>query len=123
MPRFSDILRALSLFRDVRMVMRRTGWTEDDATRLREFLRTDTGLRVGLMMRDLITRSAMSAMDSRGEKLPWEAGRVCGLRDAAATLDALASESKAPKQDPNDDRPTLDLHWLHGNDSDNDRTD
>lgn len=118
-----DLWRALCLWRDARMVTSRVGWTDDDATRLREFLKSDTGRRVGLMMRDLITRTALSAMDSRGEKLPWEAGRTCGLRDLAAILDALQSETKKPQVDPKDDRPTLDLHWLHGNDHDNDGND
>jgi hypothetical protein len=104
------------------MVTKAAGWTEDDATRLREFLRSDTGRRVGLMMRDLITRSAISAMDSRGEKLPQEAGRVVGLRDFAAWLDALASETRRAPVDPTDDRPNANLHWLHGHDDDNDRT-
>ena len=104
------------------MVVTAAQWDESDATRLREFLRTDTGTKVGLMMRDLITRGAISAMDSVGEKLPKEAGRVAGLRDLAAFLDALQREAPKPQVDPTDDRPDVNLHWLHGNERDNDRT-
>lgn len=120
MGSLADFLRAFRAWRTARMVTKAAGWTDDDAARLREFLKSDTGRRVGLMMRDLITRSAISAMDSRGEKLPQDAGRVAGLRDAAAWLDALASETKQARVDPSDDRPDLNLHWLHGHDDHND---
>lgn len=109
-------------WRTARMVMRRVSWEDDDAKALSQFLTSPAGRKLGVMMRDLILNASMRAMDVRGENLPWEAGRVVGMRDLAAFLDALLVSKDAVKPITGDDRPTDDLHWLHGNHDDASRT-
>jgi hypothetical protein len=109
-------------WRTARMVMRRVDWEDDDSKALSQFLTSSAGRKLGVMMRDLILNASMRAMDVRGENLPWEAGRVVGMRDLAAFVDALLVSKDAVKPTTGDDRPTDDLNWLHGHNDDAGRT-
>lgn len=120
--RWREFWRAIKAWRTARLVMKRAGWTDADGRELARFLASDTGRRVGITMRDLILRTALEAMNARGENLPWEAGRAAGMRDLASYLDALQMSKEEPKANLADDRPSEDLNWLHGNHDEPSRT-
>lgn len=102
--------------------MKAAGWDDGDSENLSRFLGSETGRKLGFMMRDLICRGAIAAMDTRGGELPWQAGRVAGMRDLASFVDSLQASPRPAVNAKEDTRPSDDLDWLHGNQDDTSRT-
>ena len=94
--------------------MRAATWDDGDSVNLAQFLASESGRKLGFMMRDLICRGAIAAMDTRGGDLPWQAGRVAGMRDLASFVDSLQARPQAAEKAEGDNRPSDDLNWLHG---------
>lgn len=100
-------------------------WSEKDAQNLQSFLGTETGKRFVGTLRALTVRAALVAVSRRegGNSLEWECGHASGIQDVASRIDALATVPDLVAK-PDDDRPTDDLTWTHGNsdtDTGNDR--
>lgn len=109
-----SLLRLIRLWRQVRLLTREASWDENDAAELRRFLASDTGRKLGLILRNLVTRGALSAVQARPHLLSWQCGRATGFQECAGTLDQLASWPSVAQPNPQDDRPTDDLTWLNG---------
>jgi len=86
-------------------------WTDEDRQRFREFLASETGQRLGAVLRGTLARKSIVATSMSPEKLPGECGRVAGLQDAIALLDQLSFVDEVAV--PRDDRPADDLGWLN----------
>lgn len=94
-------------------------WEKENAAALREFLASETGLKLGTMLRHLIVTQSMAAMGAESSRLFWQCGHASGVRWAAELLDQLGqweSEITPGK----DDRPSENLNWLHGKGRDDD---
>ena len=90
-------------------------WTQVDAGHLKSFMRSGTGLKLGVMLRQLTVREALSAIHAEPEKLPWTAGKAAGVTQVVQMLDGLAlSRERVETVDPK--VPTDDLSWLKDDD-------
>jgi hypothetical protein len=127
------IRRALDFWRfwrAVRFSARAVEWTAADATRLREFLGSDTGLKLGRALRQVVGQSALSAVhvgpSQSSLDLPWRCGRAAGMAETSAYLDTLAAWRvdglEEALRNNQDDRPNLDLSWLNDREHANSRT-
>jgi hypothetical protein len=90
-------------------------WTPEEAEGLRKFLRSDVGLRLGVMLRVLIDgeRSAAIRAVEAGPS-QWRCGHAAGIEAAVAAIDTLAQFIGDGPVDDADDRPADNLTWLHG---------
>ena len=94
-------------------------WTTVDAGHLKAFMRSETGLKLGVMLRQLTVREALSAIHAEPEKLPWMNGKAAGVMQMVQMLDRMALvQDREAAVDPKG--PTDDLSWLH---DDNERKD
>ena len=90
-------------------------WTQADVSQLRAFMRSGTGLKLGVMLRQLTVREALSAIHAEPEKLPWTAGKAAGVTQVVQMLDRMAlSQERVETVDPK--VPTDDLSWLKDDD-------
>lgn len=88
-------------------------WTEADSARLRNFMRSETGLKLGIHLRSLTVRGALGAIHAQSERLAWQCGQAAGTQQAVQAIDQLAQWSPEPEE-PAPGVPTDDLSWLHG---------
>ena len=96
-------------------------WSAAEAESLRTFLRSETGLRVGTMMRALIASEQSAAMRIGDEvRLAWRCGHAAGVQSAVMALDNLArwGNPGETSRAAGDERPDDTLNWLHGVQSD-----
>lgn len=84
-------------------------WTDADAKNLDAFLDSQTGLRLGAVLRHRLALAAAQAI-TRGTG-PWDAGHAAGMHTAVAVVDSLRGRAVEPAAD--DDRPSDTLDWLH----------
>lgn len=94
-------------------------WTVVDAGRLKAFMRSETGAKLGVMLRQLTVREALSAIHAEPEKLPWRNGKAAGVVQVVQMLDQMTLvQDREAAVDPR--VPTDDLSWLN---DDNERKD
>lgn len=90
-------------------------WTGGDAGDLRSFLASPAGLKLGVLLRDRLTRAAANAVNTPADstRLAWQCGHAAGMHTAVATLDLYASPPEEVSPATSDNRPSDALDWLH----------
>lgn len=86
-------------------------WEQADAVRLRAFLASETGRKLGTQLRGLTVTGALSAIHAQSERMAWQCGHAAGVQQAVQVIDQLAQWQAAPEE-PKPDVPTDDLSFL-----------
>jgi trans-aconitate methyltransferase len=86
-------------------------WSEQNATALAEFLKSEAGIRLGAHLRDRLAVASLGAVQRIGSDQAWHCGHAAGMHTLVAMLDSLSSVTG--DTETRDDRPNDNLDWLN----------